>query len=235
MVSGLVVRARCASTWTRQRLRANGLTPADVSAALQRSQHRPTRGPAQQRARRTRIAAGGGPGARSESQFAQIVVSQNAGGVALTLGDVGTAGRARAARPDSALARINGKPAVSFNMSSSSRTPTSWQDRRGGEGSCLRGAAQDIAAAGRGNAPGLGPKRLGQEFAPTALKRTLIEGALLTVGIVFLFLHSPGAPPSSRGLTLPIAVISQLHRGVRLRLHAELHDHDGASACASAC
>ena len=47
--------------------------------------------------------------------------------------------------------------------------------------------------------------------------------------IVFLFLHSWRTTVIT-GLTLPIAVIAHLHRGLRVRLHAQLHDADGAVA-----
>jgi Cu/Ag efflux pump CusA len=47
-------------------------------------------------------------------------------------------------------------------------------------------------------APDLRQQRLGQGLARRPA-HTLIEGALLTVAIVFLFLHSAGAAPSSPG------------------------------------
>ena len=61
------------------------------------------------------------------------------------------------------------------------------------------------------------------------VKETILEGALLTIVIVFLFLHSWRSTVIT-GLTLPISVLRQLHRHQRVRLHAELHDDDGAVA-----
>jgi multidrug efflux pump subunit AcrB len=62
------------------------------------------------------------------------------------------------------------------------------------------------AAARRGAAPDLRQQRLGEGLARRPA-HTLIEGALLTVAIVFLFLHSWRSTIIT-GLTLPIAVIS---------------------------
>ena len=65
------------------------------------------------------------------------------------------------------------------------------------------------------------------------VKRTLFEGAALTVLIVFLFLNSWRSTVIT-GLTLPIALIGTF-RHVCLRLHHQ-HDHDdGAERCAWAC
>ena len=66
------------------------------------------------------------------------------------------------------------------------------------------------------------------------VKHTLIEGALLTIAIVFLFLHSwrstiiTGPDVADRGDLV-------VHRRLPVRLHAQLHDDDGAQRCASAC
>ena len=66
------------------------------------------------------------------------------------------------------------------------------------------------------------------------VKHTIIEGALLTVLIVFLFLGSWRSTVIT-GLTLPISVIATFIVAVRVRLHAELHDADGAVAVRSGC
>ena len=61
------------------------------------------------------------------------------------------------------------------------------------------------------------------------VKQTIVEGALLTVLIVFLFLHSWRSTVIT-GLTLPIAVIATFIALQRVRLHAQLPDADGAVA-----
>ena len=67
------------------------------------------------------------------------------------------------------------------------------------------------------------------EKSVNRVKQTIVEGALLTVLIVFLFLHSWRSTIIT-GLTLPIARDRDVHRAVRVRLHAQLPDADGAVA-----
>ena len=61
------------------------------------------------------------------------------------------------------------------------------------------------------------------------VKETIIEGALLTVLIVFLFLHSWRSTIIT-GLDAADCGDRHLHRALRVRLHAQLHDADGAVA-----
>ena len=67
------------------------------------------------------------------------------------------------------------------------------------------------------------------ERSVNRVKQTIVEGALLTVLIVFLFLHSWRSTVIT-GLTLPICGDRDVHRAVRVRLHAQLPHADGAVA-----
>jgi hypothetical protein len=94
-------------------------------------------------------------------------------------------------------------PAISFQVLQAAGREHR-RDRPGDQGR-RRGAAEG-PAAGRRAAPGLRRQRLGRALARRR-QAHLIEGALLTIAIVFLFLHSWRSTVIT-GLTLPIAVIS---------------------------
>ena len=67
------------------------------------------------------------------------------------------------------------------------------------------------------------------ERSVNRVKETIVEGALLTVLIVFLFLHSLAQHDHHRAHAADRGH-RDLHRAVRLRLHAQLPDADGAVA-----
>jgi multidrug efflux pump subunit AcrB len=122
-------------------------------------------------------------------------------GLPLTLGDLGTLVE-REREPDS-LARINGQSAVSFSVYKQ-------QDANiVVTGEAVKAAMEEVRSA----LPADMELRLinaNSDWVKSSLQgvqRTLVEGALLTVGIVFLFLHSWRSTLIT-GLTLPIAVIS---------------------------
>jgi multidrug efflux pump subunit AcrB len=123
------------------------------------------------------------------------------GGLPLTLGDLGQVVE-REREPDS-TARINGQRAINFDVFKQ-------QDANiVATGDAVKAAMEEVRKA-------LPPDMELQLINATSdfvkgslngLQRTLIEGALLTVGIVFLFLHSWRSTVIT-GLTLPISVIS---------------------------
>ncbi|RZT93694.1 efflux RND transporter permease subunit [Rivibacter subsaxonicus] len=181
-----------------QRLRAHQLTPADVAAALQRAN--------------TDVPVGLLQGAQSEAivrvegkvrdarAFAETVISTR-GGTVVQLGDLGTL--VEREREPTTLARQNGVPAINFNVFKQ-------QDANiveTGEG--IKEAAEELR---KSMPPGVEFKLVyaDSEWVKQSLdgvKRTLVEGALLTIAIVFLFLHSWRSTVIT-GLTLPIAVIA---------------------------
>ena len=181
-----------------QRLRAHQLTPADVAAALQRAN--------------TDVPVGLLQGAQSESivrvegkvrdakAFAETVVSTR-GGAVVQLGDLGTL--VEREREATTLARQNGVPAINFNVFKQ-------QDANivdTGEG--IKEAAEELR---KSMPPGVEFKLVyaDSEWVKNSLdgvKHTLVEGALLTIAIVFLFLHSWRSTVIT-GLTLPISVIA---------------------------
>ena len=180
------------------RLRAYGITPAEVSQALREANADQPVG----------LLAGAQQDAllrvegkvRDPRQFAQVVVARR-GGLVLTLADLGTV--VEREREADSLARINGKPAINFNVFKQ-------QDANiVATGDAVKAAMDEV----RKQLPPDVELRLinaGSDWVKgslTGLKHTLIEGALLTIAIVFLFLHSWRSTVIT-GLTLPIAVIS---------------------------
>jgi multidrug efflux pump subunit AcrB len=132
--------------------------------------------------------------------FGNMVVARR-GNLALTLNDLGTL--VEREREQDSIARINGQPAVSFNVFKQ-------QDANIVKtGDAVKEAMDEL----RKSLPKDVELRLiyaSSDFVKGSLKglqHTLIEGALLTVAIVFLFLHSWRSTIIT-GLTLPIAVIS---------------------------
>ncbi|HJV62976.1 MAG TPA: efflux RND transporter permease subunit [Albitalea sp.] len=180
------------------RLRAYGITPAEISTALNQANTDQPVGLLSDANQDAILRVEGR--VRDPKQFADVVVARR-NGLALTLGDLGTLVE-REKEPDS-IARINGQPAVSFNI--------------------FKQQDANIVAVGRALKDSMDEIRktlppdveLRFIFASsdvvertlTGLRHTLIEGALLTIAIVFLFLHSWRSTIIT-GLTLPIAVIS---------------------------
>ena len=180
------------------RLRAYAITPAEVSTALREANSDQPVGLLSD-ARQDAILRVEGR-VRDPQAFTEVVVARR-GGLALTLGDLGTLVE-REKEPDS-IARINGQRAVSFNIFKQ-------QDANiVATGDGVKAAADEL----RKNLPHDVELRLifaSSDFVKNSLaglQHTLIEGALLTVAIVFLFLHSWRSTIIT-GLTLPIAVIS---------------------------
>ena len=180
------------------RLRAYGITPAEISAALNRANADQPVGLLTD-ARQDAILRVEGR-VRDPKQFTEVVVGHK-GGLPLTLGDLGSLVE-REKEPDS-LSRINGQRAITFNIYKQ-------QDANVvATGEALKAAADEL----RKNLPqGMDLQLVyansdSVKNSLTGLRHTLIEGALLTIAIVFLFLHSWRSTIIT-GLTLPIAVIS---------------------------
>ncbi|HJW11173.1 MAG TPA: efflux RND transporter permease subunit, partial [Albitalea sp.] len=180
------------------RLRAYGITPAQISAALAQANSDQPVGLLTDSTQDAILRVEGR--VRDPKQFADVVVGRS-GGLPLTLGDLGTLVE-REKEPDS-LARINGQRAISFNVFKQ-------QDANiVATGEAVKAAMEEV----RKTLPPDMELRLiyaNSDFVKgslNGLQHTLIEGALLTVAIVFLFLHSWRSTIIT-GLTLPIAVIS---------------------------
>ena len=181
-----------------QRLRAYGITPGEVAAALREAN--------------SDAPVGLLSGAHAEStlrvegrikdprEFERVVVARR-NGLPVLLSDVGSFSE-REREPDN-LGRINGQPAIGFNVFKQ-------QDANIVKtGRATKAAIEEL----RKNLPSDVELReiwISSDFVEsslTGLKHTLIEGALLTIAIVFLFLHSCRSTVIT-ALTLPIAVIS---------------------------
>jgi multidrug efflux pump subunit AcrB len=137
---------------------------------------------------------------KDPKQFANVVVARR-GNLVLTLSDLGTLVE-REREPDS-IARINGAPAVTFNVFKQ-------QDANVvATGDAVKAAMEELRKTLPADVE-LNLIYASSDFVKdslTGLRHTLIEGALLTVAIVFLFLHSWRSTIIT-GLTLPIAVVS---------------------------
>ena len=180
------------------RLRSYGITPAEISTALNQANSDQPVGLLTDSNQDAILRVEGR--VRDPKQFTDIVVGRRAG-LPLTLGDLGTLVE-REREPDS-VARINGQRAVTFNVFKQ-------QDANiVATGDAVKAAMEEM----RKTLPGDVELRLifaSSDFVKgslNGLQHTLIEGALLTVAIVFLFLHSWRSTIIT-GLTLPIAVIS---------------------------
>jgi len=180
------------------RLRAYGVTPAEISKALAEANADQPVGLLSDKNADAILRVEGR--VKDPKQFAQMVVARR-GNLVLTLGDLGTL--VEREREADSVARINGSPAVTFNVFKQ-------QDANiVATGDAVKEAMEEL----RKQLPKDTELRLiyaNSDFVKgslTGLKHTLIEGALLTVAIVFLFLHSWRSTIIT-GLTLPIAVIS---------------------------
>ena len=137
---------------------------------------------------------------KDPAQFGRIIVAQQGGAAGLPV-----AGRRRRRRREGgdSLARINGRPAITIDIQKA-------QDANIveiGKGIEAAVKALQVAAAARRRAPGRSSRRRHDRGAVNRVKKTIVEGALLTVLIVFLFLHTWRSTIIT-GLTLPISVIA---------------------------
>lgn len=180
------------------RLRANGLTPADVSAALQRANTDQPVGLLSTAVSDAIVRVEGR--LRDPKAFADVVVARSGAGV-VTLGDLGRI--VEGDREAETLSRVNGQPAINiqvFKQQDANVVST---------GDALKAAADELRPR---LPPGVELRLIwaNSDWVKNSLdgvRRTLVEGALLTVAIVFLFLHSWRSTVIT-GLTLPIAVIA---------------------------
>ena len=182
-----------------QRLRAVGLTPAEVAAALQRANADQPVGLISNAAQDALVRVEGR--VRDPKEFTDVVVGRSGSNGIVTLGDVGRLVE-RDEEPES-ISRINGKNAVTFQVFKQ-------QDANIVQaGDAIKAGIDELKAT---LPPGVELRLIyaSSDWVKDSLngvKRTLIEGALLTVAIVFLFLHSWRSTVIT-GLTLPISVIA---------------------------
>ena len=180
------------------RLRAYGITPAQVSTALAQANSDQPVGLLSNATQDAILRVEGR--VRDPKQFVDVVVGHR-GGSPVTLGDLGTLVE-REREPES-FSRINGQRAITFNVFKQ-------QDANiVATGEAVKAAMEEVKKTL--------PSGMEMQLiyansdwvkgSLTGLQHTLIEGALLTVAIVFLFLHSWRSTIIT-GLTLPIAVIS---------------------------
>ncbi len=180
------------------RLRAYNITPAEISKALNAANTDAPVGLISNRYDDAMLRVEGK--VKDPKQFVNVVVARR-GDLALTLGDLGTLSERE--RELDSIARINGQPAVTFNIFKQ-------QDANiVATGEAVKAAVEEM----RKTLPKDMELRLvyvNSDFVKHSLdglRHTLIEGALLTIAIVFLFLHSWRSTIIT-GLTLPISVIS---------------------------
>ncbi|MFM7506476.1 MAG: efflux RND transporter permease subunit, partial [Rubrivivax sp.] len=180
------------------RLRAYGVTPAQIAQALREANADQPVGLVSDRTQDALLRVEGR--IREPRRFADVVVAHR-NGLPLRLADLGQLVE-REKEPDS-LARVNGQRAINFNVFKQ-------QDANiVATGDAVKAAAEEL----RKTLPPDVELRLINASSDwvkgslAGLRSTLIEGALLTVAIVFLFLHSWRSTVIT-GLTLPIAVIS---------------------------
>ncbi|HSW05502.1 efflux RND transporter permease subunit [Aquabacterium sp.] len=196
-ISGLTVR-EVRIDLDPVRLRAYGVTPAEIATALREANADQPVGLLSDSVQDTILRVEGK--LRDPKMMENIVVAQR-GSLSLRLADVGTL--VEREREADSTARINGQPAINFNVfkQQDANIVTT--------GDAVKKAMDEIRKT-------LPPDvELKLIYASSdwvkgsleGLRHTLIEGALLTVAIVFLFLHSWRSTIIT-GLTLPIAVIS---------------------------
>ena len=180
------------------RLRAYAITPAQVAAGLREAHSDQPVGLLSDATQDAILRVEGR--VADPRQFADMVVAQR-NGLPLRLADLGTVVE-REREPES-VARVNGQRAVNFNVFKQQDANTV------ATGEAIKGAVEEL----RKSLPADVELRLvyaSSDFVKGSLQgvqHTLVEGALLTVAIVFLFLHSWRSTVIT-GLTLPIAVIA---------------------------
>jgi multidrug efflux pump subunit AcrB len=196
-ISGMAVR-EVRINLDAARLRAYGITPGEIAQALREANVDQPVGLLTDSASDAILRVEGR--ARDPRQFTEFIVARR-NGLALTLGDLGQL--VEREREFDSLSRINGQRAVTFNIFKQ-------QDANiVATGEAVKAAMEEV----RKTLPSDVELRLiyaNSDFVKGSLeglKHTLIEGAILTVMIVFLFLHSWRSTIIT-GLTLPIAVIS---------------------------
>jgi multidrug efflux pump subunit AcrB len=196
-ISGMAVR-EVRINLDPSRLRAYGITPGEIAQALREANVDQPVGLLTDSASDAILRVEGR--ARDPRQFTEFIVARR-NGLALTLGDLGQL--VEREREFDSLSRINGQRAVTFNIFKQ-------QDANiVATGEAVKAAMEEV----RKTLPSDVELRLiyaNSDFVKGSLeglKHTLIEGAILTVMIVFLFLHSWRSTIIT-GLTLPIAVIS---------------------------
>jgi multidrug efflux pump subunit AcrB len=180
------------------RLRAYGVTPGQIAEALRAANADQPVGRMSDSTQDTLLRVEGR--VRDPRAFADVIVAHR-NGLPLRLGDLGAVVE-REKEPESA-ARVNGERAINFNVFKQ-------QDANiVATGDAVKAAMEEL----RQGLPAGVELRLVNASSDwvkgslDGLRSTLIEGALLTVAIVFLFLHSWRSTIIT-GLTLPIAVIS---------------------------
>ncbi len=180
------------------RLRAFNITPAQISAALNAANTDAPVGLISNRFDDAMLRVEGK--VKDPKDFVNVVVGGR-GARPRTLGVLGTLSERE--RELDSIARINGPPAVTFNVFKQ-------QDANiVATGEAVKAAVEEM----RKTLPKDMELRLvyvNSDFVKHSLdglRHTLIEGALLTIAIVFLFLHSWRSTIIT-GLTLPISVIS---------------------------
>ena len=196
-VGGLTVR-QVRIDLDPQRLRAYQLTPGDVSAALQRANADMPVGLLSGTKEDAIVRVEGK--IRDAKAFADLVIASRIGAV-VRLSDLGTLIE-REREPDS-VSRVDGVPSISFQV---------FKQQDANIVDTGRGVKDATEELRKSLPPGVELRLVYAdsdwvERSLDGVKNTLIEGALLTVAIVFLFLHSWRSTVIT-GLTLPIAVIS---------------------------
>lgn len=196
-VSGLALR-EVRVDLDAARLRAYAVTPAEAAKALAEANADQPVGVLSDPGADALLRVEGR--VRDPREFAALVVARRAG-LPVTLGDLGRL--VEREREPETLARINGRQAVTFDVYKQ-------QDANVVKtGEAVKQAMAELKAV-------LPPDvELRLIYANsdwvkgslTGLQHTLVEGALLTVAIVFLFLRSWRSTVIT-GLTLPIAVVS---------------------------
>ena len=161
---------------------------------------------------------------RIPMQFGRIIVAQQGGGAGLPV-----AGRRRHRRREGAGLDLARSTAARRSRSTSRRRRTRTSSRPGAACAPRSTSSRTRLPVRRRDAHRLLERRRGRDAASTASSRRSSRAALLTVLIVFLFLHSWRSTIIT-GLTLPLAVIATFIALVRVRLHAQLPDADGAVA-----
>jgi multidrug efflux pump subunit AcrB len=196
-VGGLTVR-QVRIDLDPQRLRAYQITPADVAKALQDVNSDVPVGLLTGTKEEALVRVEGK--VRDPKAFSSLVVTTR-DGVVVRLGDLGTL--VEREREADSLARVDGVPAISFQV---------YKQQDANIVATGEGIKEAVEEMRKSLPPGVELKLVYADSdwvksSLTGVKRTLIEGALLTVAIVFMFLHSWRSTIIT-GLTLPIAVIS---------------------------
>jgi len=180
------------------RLRAYAITPADIATALRDANADQPVGLLSNTTTDAILRVEGR--VRDPRRFAETVVGRR-GNLPLTLGDLGMLVE-REREPES-LARVNGRRAVNLSVYKQQDANVVLT------GEAVKAAMDEVRKTLAADVE-LRLIYASSDFVRdslSGLQRTLIEGALLTVAIVFLFLHSWRSTVIT-GLTLPIAVIS---------------------------